>query len=212
MLDEADVRAPAQACLDRLLALAQALDRPGAGRMAPEDFPLAAVTQAQLDRLAVHADDVQDIYPPTPLQEGLLLHTLMTPGSGMYLMQDRYRYGERVDPRAVANAWQAVARRHEALRAGFAWHSGERPVQVILREIEVPVLVHDWRALSQAEGLASLERLLAEERDSGFDMARAPLWRIHLARTAEADLMIVSYHHILMDAWCRSLLLGICMR
>lgn len=208
MLDEADVRAPAQACLDRLLALAQALDRPGAGRMAPEDFPLAAVTQAQLDRLAVRADDVQDIYPPTPLQEGLLLHTLMTPGSGMYLMQDRYRYGERVDPRAVANAWQAVARRHEALRAGFAWHSGERPVQVILREIEVPVLVHDWRALSQAEGLASLERLLAEERDSGFDMARAPLWRIHLARTAEADLMIVSYHHILMDAWCRSLLLA----
>lgn len=208
MLDEADVRALAQACLDRLGALAQAARRPQAGHMAPEDFPLAAVTQAQLDRLEFSARDIEDIYPPTPLQEGLLLHTLMTPGSGIYLMQDRYRYGERVDPQALAQAWQAVARRHEALRAGFAWHSGERPVQVIRREVEVPVAVYEWQALPQAEALARLEQLLAAEREAGFDMARAPLWRIHLARTAEADLMIVSYHHILMDAWCRSLLLA----
>lgn len=207
-LDEADVRAVAEDCLARLEALAAHVAAPGAGRLAPVDFPLAAVSQPQLDRLDLPATEVADIYPPTPLQHGLLLHTLMTPGSGMYLMQDRYHFARRLDAQALEQAWQDVARHHEALRAGFSWHSGEDPVQVIRRAVQVPVRVHDWRDEAGAPARARFEALLADERAAGFDMARAPLWRIHLARFDDADVMVISYHHILMDAWCRSLLLA----
>jgi hypothetical protein len=48
------------------------------------------------------------------MQEGMLLHTLLEPGTGLYYMQDRYRINSALDPERFAQAWQAVVARHEA--------------------------------------------------------------------------------------------------
>lgn len=208
MQDESEVRALADACVAELARLADVVDAPGAGGLTPSDFPLADLTQAQLDRLAPNPRDVADIYPPTPMQQGLLLHTLMNPDSGIYLMQDRYRFDRHLDLDAARRAWGLMAQRHEALRAGFAWQAGETPLQVIRREVAAPVQVLEWRELPVEAALAQLDRLLQDELAAGFDMAAAPLWRVRLARLADGDRMVLSYHHILMDAWCRSLLLA----
>ncbi|MGE6917445.1 amino acid adenylation domain-containing protein [Achromobacter kerstersii] len=208
MQDESEVRALADACVAELARLADVVDAHGAGGVTPSDFPLAALSQAQLNRLAPNPRDVADIYPPTPMQQGLLLHTLMNPGSGMYLMQDRYRFDRHLDLDAARRAWGLMAQRHEALRAGFAWQAGETPLQVIRREVETPVQVFDWRELPVEAALAQLDRLLQDELAAGFEMGAAPLWRVRLARLADGDRMVLSYHHILMDAWCRSLLLA----
>lgn len=77
-------------------------------RLTPSDFPLAQLSQAQLDALAVPAGEIEDVYPLTPMQEGLLLHTLLEPGTGIYYMQDRYRIDSPLDPERFAAAWQAV--------------------------------------------------------------------------------------------------------
>ena len=57
--------------------------RPEAGGYTPSDFPLAGLDQAALDR-AASADDrgVEDLYPLTPLQQGMLFHSLYTAGAG----------------------------------------------------------------------------------------------------------------------------------
>ncbi len=44
------------------------------------------------------ASAIEDVYPLTPMQEGLLLHTLLEPGTGLYYMQDRYRIDSALDP------------------------------------------------------------------------------------------------------------------
>lgn len=208
MQDEAEVRALADACVAELGLLADWVSAPGAGGVTPSDFPLAVLTQTQLDRLAPNPRDIADIYPPTPMQQGLLLHTLMNPGSGMYLMQDRYRFDRYLDQDAARRGWDLMAQRHEALRAGFAWHAGEIPLQVIQRDVAAPVEVFDWRELPVEAAQAQLEHVLQAELAAGFDMGAAPLWRVRLARMADGDRMVLSYHHILMDAWCRSLLLA----
>lgn len=182
--------------------------RPQTGGVTPSDFPLVTLTQAQLDTLPLAPRNNADIYPLAPMQQGLLLHTLMNPGAGMYLMQDHYRFGSHIDADAFRHAWDRVVERHAALRTAFVWQADETALQIVHREVPSPVTFLDWSGLDRAEVDARLERLLAEERREGFDMARPPLLRLRLIRLDEQEYHLVkSFHHILMDAWCRSLLL-----
>ncbi|ARP81323.1 hypothetical protein CAL12_11045 [Bordetella genomosp. 8] len=207
IFDDDAIDALARRYMTRLRELAEACAGSAAALRAA-DFPLAGLDQAQLDGLAPDPAVVADIYPATPLQQGLLLHTLMTPGSGIYLMQDRYRFNRRIEPVAMERAWRCVGQRHEALRAAFAWRGGQTPMQIIHHDAGAPVDVHDWRGLDAGAAMARMEAMLRDELAAGYDMGRAPLWRVRLFRMADADRMVLSYHHILMDAWCRSLLLA----
>ena len=114
--DAQTVNELAQAYLAELQALIEHCLEDGAGGLTPSDFPLAQLSQAQLDALAVPAGEIEDVYPLTPMQEGLLLHTLLEPGTGIYYMQDRYRIDSPLDPERLAAAWQAVVAATSAAR------------------------------------------------------------------------------------------------
>lgn len=179
------------------------------GGCSPTDFPLACLSQAQLDALAVPARRIEDIYPLTPMQEGLLLHTLLEPGQGLYFMQDRYRIDSALDHERFAQAWSAVVARHEALRASFVWNSGETMLQVIQRPEALDVEVLDWRGRNAETQERSLHGLLEQERLAGFALLERPPFHLRLIRLAEARYwFIMSNHHILIDAWCRGLLMS----
>ncbi|MGH6649389.1 amino acid adenylation domain-containing protein, partial [Aquabacterium sp.] len=180
----------------------------GAQGVTPSDFPLAKVTGEQLAGLALPASNVQDIYPLAPMQQGLLLHTLVNPGSGMYLMQDRYRFDSEINVGAFTQAWDRVVERYEVLRTGFVWQNDEMPLQVVHRSVPSAVQCLDWQGVDEAEVERRIEALLQEELSTGFNMAVPPLMRVRLIRVAQAQFYVLqSFHHILMDAWCRSLLL-----
>ncbi|ACE85089.1 non-ribosomal peptide synthetase [Cellvibrio japonicus] len=179
------------------------------GGLTPSDFPLAQLSQVQLDALPIPARHIEDIYPLTPMQEGLLLHTLLEPGTGIYYMQDRYCIDSAVDPACFASAWQAVVDRHEALRTSFSWNAGEAMVQIVHKTWPVPMDYQDWRGVSEADNEQRLRALLKTEREAGFDLLNAPPFHLRLIRIDEARYwFLMSNHHILIDAWCRSLLIG----
>ena len=171
--------------------------------------PLAALDQAHLDALPVPAAHIEDVYPLTPMQEGMLLHTLLEPGTGLYYMQDRYRINSELDPQRFAQAWQAVIARHEALRASFCWDIGETMLQVIHKPGNTPIDYLDWRDVAQSEQEPRLQALLKSEREAGFDLLNQPPFHLRLIRVDEARYwFMMSNHHILIDAWCRSLLMN----
>ena len=207
--DEASVAALAEAYRTELQRLVEHCLDDRAGGCSPADFPLARLDQAQLDALVVPARRIEDIYPLTPMQEGLLLHTLLEPGEGLYFMQDRYRIDSALDHDRFAQAWSAVVARHEALRASFVWNAGEAMLQVIQRPEPLAVEVLDWRERT-AEALESdLQVLLEQERRAGFALLERPPFQLRLIRVAEARYwFIMSNHHILIDAWCRGLLMS----
>ncbi|WP_447599364.1 amino acid adenylation domain-containing protein [Nitrospira sp. Nam80] len=152
--------------------------------------------------------NIEDIYPLAPMQEGVLFHTLLEPGSGMYLMQDRYWWDGPLDPAAFRQAWQQVVDRHEVLRTSFVWEQQKRPLQVVHKQVTVPLEYLDWRDRSAAEQARALEELLAQERVMGFELSKVPLLRLRLIRTGATTYRITrSYHLIVMDAWCFSLLM-----
>ncbi|MGU3305093.1 non-ribosomal peptide synthetase [Pseudomonas sp. M5A4_2d] len=207
--DQQTIRALADAYLCELHSLIAHCLNDEAGGLTPSDFPLAQLNQSQLDALPVPASAIEDVYPLTPMQEGLLLHTLLEPGTGLYYMQDRYRINSALDPERFAQAWQAVIARHEALRASFCWNVGEDMLQVIHKPGSTPIEYLDWRADPESEQEPRLQALLKQEREAGFDLLNQAPFHLRLIRVGEARYwFMMSNHHILIDAWCRSLLMN----
>ncbi|AUG09131.1 non-ribosomal peptide synthetase [Pseudomonas sp. S09G 359] len=207
--DQQTIRELADAYLAELQSLIAHCLKDGAGGLTPSDFPLARLTQPQLDSLPVAASVIEDVYPLTPMQEGLLLHTLLEPGTGLYYMQDRYRINSALDPERFAQAWQAVIARHEALRASFCWNVGEDMLQVIHKPGSTPIEYLDWSHAPEAEQEPRLQALLKAEREAGFDLLNQAPFHLRLIRVGEARYwFMMSNHHILIDAWCRSLLMN----
>ncbi|VVQ08059.1 Linear gramicidin synthase subunit B [Pseudomonas fluorescens] len=199
----------ADAYLGELSSLIEHCLRDDAGGLTPSDFPLANLSQTQLDALPVPAAVIEDVYPLTPMQEGMLLHTLLEPGTGLYYMQDRYRINSELDPQRFAQAWQAVIARHEALRASFCWNVGEDMLQVIHKPGSTPIEYLDWSDLAEAEQEPKLQTLLKTEREAGFDLLNQAPFHLRLIRVGAARYwFMMSNHHILIDAWCRSLLMN----
>ncbi|NUT84712.1 amino acid adenylation domain-containing protein, partial [Pseudomonas brassicacearum] len=173
----------------------------------PSDFPLACISQAQLDSLPVPAGQLDDLYPLSPMQQGLLFHTLYEQAAGEYINQLRVDV-QGIDAQRFADAWQATLDAHEILRSGFVWQGDlEQPLQIVRRQVELPFTTLDWRGRDHLTDALN-ERADAERRQ-GFDLAQAPLLRLVLVQTeAERWHLIYTHHHILMDGWSNAQLLG----
>jgi amino acid adenylation domain-containing protein/non-ribosomal peptide synthase protein (TIGR01720 family) len=180
-----------------------------AGGFTPSDFPLVKLSQQELDRVAAPGRGVEDLYPLSPLQQGLLFHTLYAPQSGMYFTQLVSTIPGRLDPAAFKRAWQQVLDRYPALRTAFAWEGLPEPLQVVHRRVRMPWEEMDWRELS-ADGQAErLEEYVRENQRRGCELTQAPLMRGTLIRTGEeAHKFIWSFHHLLLDGWALAIVVG----
>ena len=151
----------------------------------------------------------ESIYPLTPMQQGMLFHTLLHPGAGAYLVQLHWLLEGPLDTRALHRAWQAVVDHHPVLRTAFAWDQKERPLQAVLARAEVPWAEQDWSDLSPAAQGQRLHTFLEEDQRHDFDLKRAPLLRLVLVRlSAERHRLLWSSHHLLLDGWSTSRVLG----
>ncbi|MFJ3671389.1 amino acid adenylation domain-containing protein [Streptomyces sp. NPDC090106] len=191
--------------LSELAAVAVASDDgPAAGGVDPDAFPLAGLDREGLERVltGLSPEDVQDIYPCTPLQAGMLFHGLHDGGGDSYFNQYRWEIDGDLDQGALIAAWQHVMDRHDALRCSFRWEGPERPLQIVHRAVRADFTVLDWSQVPADAFAGRLEVLLAEERDAGFDVFRVPPHRFHLIRTGpDRHHLVWHNHHILTDGW-----------
>ncbi|MGY3453937.1 amino acid adenylation domain-containing protein [Bradyrhizobium sp. USDA 4353] len=186
-----------------------------AGSLTPSDVPLAQLDQAILDRLCATLDvrNVEDIYPLSPMQQGLLFHALRDGKDDAYVNQLAVEL-RGVTPAQLRDAWQAASERHAALRTGFAWQVSEAPQQVVYRRLDVPVVEEDWRSrMVSLRDRTDLDAALADagqrERAVGFDVTKPPLQRLRLIRLDDDRLWLIwTHHHIVLDGWSSARLLA----
>jgi precorrin-6B methylase 2/acyl carrier protein len=146
--------------------------------------------------------NIEDAYPLSPMQQGMLFHTLLSPNSGVYV--DRLRFDLRgiFDVAAFVRAWETVIKRHSILRTAFVWQNLEKPLQVVLREVQFTWQEFDWRELSLEEQAEKLNYLLETDEKQGFELSQAPLMRFNLIRQAEDSYHFIwTAHHLLLDGW-----------
>ncbi|HEY7490498.1 MAG TPA: amino acid adenylation domain-containing protein, partial [Candidatus Tectomicrobia bacterium] len=151
---------------------------------------------------------IEDIYPLSPMQQGMLFHSLYAPDSGVYVEQLSCTLHGDLNIQAFERAWQQVVHRHSVLRTAFVWEDVDEPLQVVHQQVRLPLEQCDWRAFSQAEHAAKLEAFLQTEQARGFALSQAPLMRLTLMQlTNETYQFVWSHHHLLIDGWCQPLLL-----
>uniref|UniRef100_UPI0030DA9FB3 amino acid adenylation domain-containing protein n=4 Tax=Pseudomonas sp. JAI120 TaxID=2723063 RepID=UPI0030DA9FB3 len=207
MFEASQIDALSQAFSRELTALVEHCCTPGNHGVTASDFPLSRLNQQQLESLPLAADGIEDIYTLSPMQQGMLFHTLYEQAAGDYINQIRVTV-EGLDVARFQQAWDATVQAHDVLRSGFFWEGQlEWPCQVVYREARLPIEHLDWRAMPERE--LALQNLQQAQRRQGFDLAKAPLVRLVLVRTDEQrHELIYTNHHILMDGWSNSRLFG----
>ncbi|MEE1866823.1 amino acid adenylation domain-containing protein [Pseudomonas auratipiscis] len=207
MFDEATVQALADAYTQALHELIEHCCSAGIGALTPADVPLAKLEQQQLDQLGLDPRAVQDLYPLSPMQQGMLFHSLYAQAPGQYINQMSVTV-QGLDLQRFQAAWQATVDAHDILRTAFLTGSNlTRPLQVVQRAAQVPFLVEDWR--NRADQAEAIEAWAEAQRSKGFALERAPLLTLHLLRLDEQRYtLIYTSHHILMDGWSNAQLLA----
>ncbi|HWS85805.1 MAG TPA: condensation domain-containing protein, partial [Pyrinomonadaceae bacterium] len=152
--------------------------------------------------------NVQDIYPLSPLQKGLLFHALFDSRSGAYVERVSWSLRGELDVEVFRSAWGNVVRSHPILRTVFLTEGLDEPLQVVRQHVELPWEYLDWQASDAGEQSARFEALLDEERRCGFRPNEAPLMRLKLVRLGPRHHRFLwSYHHLLLDGWSVALVL-----
>ena len=148
------------------------------------------------------------VWPLSPLQEGLLFHTLFDEsGTDVYMEQLVVGLEGDLEPATLRASWQAMLDRHESLRACFQRQSSGNPVQLIMRRVTLPWREADLSHLPDDEAGAEAERITLEEHATRFDLGVPPLLKVLLVRfAADRYRMVVTLHHTLMDGWSLDLL------
>jgi amino acid adenylation domain-containing protein/non-ribosomal peptide synthase protein (TIGR01720 family) len=156
----------------------------------------------------MRAADIEDIYELTPLQQGLLYHVLHATGSREYFTHFSCRLRASIDLRALRDALATVLARHPALRTSLHWEDVPKPLQVVHRSVELPLVELDWTGASRAEESARTEALIEEETRRGFALDAAPLLRMTVIRLGE-DLwrFLFVHNHLVLDGWSFAVIL-----
>lgn len=155
------------------------------------------------DTRAKPRSGVEDVWPLSPLQEGMLYHTALDKdGPDTYTVQTVYGIDGPLDAARLKASWQALVDRHAALRACFRYVSGAQMVQVIARNAEIPWRESDLSGLPEDITDSEVDRLAADELAERLRIEVAPLMKLHLIRLGpERHRLVHTLHHVLTDGW-----------
>ncbi|WP_395822811.1 amino acid adenylation domain-containing protein [Collimonas sp.] len=166
------------------------------------DYPLARVagfTQAALERLPLDLRTIEDAYPLSPMQQGILFQSLLAPEQATYVNQ-LVATLIAPDVARLRAAFEATVARHDILRTGFTPDEAI-PVQIVHRQARMPVEILDWRGQQEVVETA-FNAWLTADRVRSFDLAVPPLMRVALIRFTEDEWRLVwARHHLLLDGW-----------
>ncbi len=149
---------------------------------------------------AARPHDVEDSYPLSPMQQGMVFHSIYDRHSGVEIEQMIYTLHEKLNVHEFMLAWQRVIDRHPILRTSFRWEGLEEPVQEVNRSASPQWNEQDLRSLSTDEQQARLTAYLDGDRKRGFDLTDKTLNRFALFRVGQCDYQFIwTFHHAIID-------------
>ncbi len=107
----------------------------------------------------MNPDNIQTIHELSPMQQAMLFHSLMAPGSGVYVLQMSLRLTGGIDLPAFERAWRHLVARHSILRTAFFWEDLETPRQVVFREVGLEIEHSSWRGPRRGGATGAAGRL-----------------------------------------------------
>lgn len=169
--------------------------------VSPEMFSLVEIDQRQLDSIVQTvpggAENIQDIYPLSPLQEGMLFHHLLNQQSDTYFLSTLFEMQSHAQVSAMTHALQKVIDRHDILRTAMLSENLPRPMQVVYRRAVLPV---EELAVSNSSSLQEIKKRM-RPRSQTMDLTRAPLLRLYVVAGGDGAPWygLLQVHHLICD-------------
>lgn len=176
----------------------------------PFDYGLnGAVNHRELKAFkeSSHRYPVEDIYRLSPLQEGILFHSMYNRDPKAYIIQLSFDLVGKLHMDHFKTSWESLIRKHSNLRTSFHAEILGIPVQCVHEYVDLPLNILDYSEDEQREDM--LRSFLNEDAHTPFDLKQAPLFRLTLITLAENRTKLVfTIHHILSDGWSLPVLFG----
>jgi iturin family lipopeptide synthetase B len=178
----------------------------------PSDFtcPHLCGSIEELERLnRRHPGTIADLYPLTPMQQGMLFHTVYENVRGAYFEQTSYRLQGELDVKMVKKSLDELFQRHGILRTAIVYRGVDTPFQVILRDRGADVYYEDLREIIESSETKEqlIEEFKIKDKRRGFEPGQDVLMRVSVLQTGWEEYEVIwSFHHILMDGWCIGIL------
>ncbi len=167
----------------------------------PSDLGDISLTLDELKELQLrYGNNIQAIYPLSPMQEGMLFLSQMNPDSNAYFEQSVLAVRGDVDIALFAEHFNGIIKRYDVLRTAFVYQGVVR--QVVLTERSVAVWYEDIAHLDAASCQQYIEAFQTNDRKCIFRLDTDPLIRLAVFKTGDMNyIMILGFHHIIMDGW-----------
>lgn len=175
-------------------------------RLTPSDLTWKKFSGPELEAIC-REYDVQDIYPLSPMQEGILFSCLYNEKAPLYMEQLSYRTKyPALDPGLVRSSIDKLISRHDILRTVFLYENLERPMQVVLKKQKPIWSFEDLRDRTDKDEY--IRHFKKKDRQLPFDLRNDSLLRVAIFQIGKDEYEFVwIHHHLLMDAWCEGILI-----
>ncbi|HEY9314179.1 amino acid adenylation domain-containing protein, partial [Williamsia sp.] len=182
---------------------------PEAGGRTPSDLPLVDLRQSEIDEIERRFDLIADVWPVTPLQQGLLFHAELAAGGLDVYAAQMVLDLTGVDPDRMRRSTQALIDRHPNLRTAFVTSAEGTPLSVVVPRVDAPWTDHDLSGVDEDDREARVAELTHQDRVAPFEMHEAPLIRFMMIKCDESSYrFVVTNHHILLDGWSLPIFMG----
>ncbi|MFZ6009422.1 MAG: amino acid adenylation domain-containing protein [Bacteroidota bacterium] len=173
--------------------------------LTPADLTFSDLTIDELARIAEQYP-VEDIYPLSPMQEGLFFHILMDKNSS-YFEQLSYTLQGDLNVDIVQRSLNELFKRHDILRAGIYQEESGNPLQLIIKDRKIDFYFEDLADKNTQDQQSRLATFKAGDKARSFDLLKDTLLRVAIIKLGDQLFECIwSYHHILLDGWCMSVL------
>ncbi|MCV7251749.1 non-ribosomal peptide synthase/polyketide synthase [Mycobacterium hackensackense] len=191
----------------RALATALGAEAPAVAAVTPQAWH--GLSEDELALLTASSPvEVAEVWPLSPLQEGVYYQCTYTDDVNTYLAQNVFDFDHRLDVDALRVAFGALLTRHDNLRAGFTSDDLPRPVQYVGRFVPATVAEVDLSNLTADAAEAQLAVVMRTDSETPFDLRMPPLVRLTVIRLpGRGDRLLLTCHFLLWDGWSRELVL-----
>lgn len=151
--------------------------------------------------------NVEDILALTPLQKNMLYSFLLDESANKYYEQWRYKIKGDIILHHMVQAWQYVIYNNEMLRCIIRWRGFRKPIQMILKEKDVHIDVHNLKKVDSHVVQYEADKIALKEWEQKVDLQKNP-FRVTLTLLSEQEWeMIITSHHMILDGWSNANLL-----
>ncbi|KAJ3165031.1 hypothetical protein HDU88_004750 [Geranomyces variabilis] len=163
-----------------------------------EDLDPATVLNVLATEYDLVDSAIEDVYPATELQTGMIAQTLRSPGA--YMLQDTLDIkGTSFDPKRFESAWRTLCQKHAGLRTTFAYVANRQGIPVLVQVVQRESSLH-WTN-TRCSPLALGKCLADAEAETPVKLGD-DFMSFTLIRVDEHHFKFVwKIHHALTDAW-----------